>query len=374
MSETKKTKLQTFVLALGILVAVVAVVVLVFSIMLNATQPVNGYRGGDTVFMAYARFCNAMRKSLIGKADYYEPDPIAAASFVFGLFCCLVGTAWLVLAIIKKKFLHIVYFFTSILVGFGVSFGFFLGTESDWYDWHIYSAKSPLGALIFILAYVLLIAYTAFFVLNILSLVKLGKNEKAEEAKEEEPAKVEEKKEPAVEEKKEEAPKAEEKPAPAVVKEEPKAEEEKKEVAPKAEEKPAEKAKEEPKAEEKPAEKKEPAKKAESKKEAKPAEKKESKPAEKKAPAKKAEAKPAAEKKEAAKSSKAPVERKEGAPRSYHITQHPNGGWQVKGAGSAKALKLFPTQLEAIKYARELEKTTGVSFRVHSMSGKIRKA
>ena len=151
------------------------------------------------------------------------------------------------------------------------------------------------------------------------------------------------------------------------------------EVAPKAEEKPAEKAKEEPKAEEKPAEKKEPAKKAESKKESKPAEKKapakkESKPAEKKAPAKKAEAKPAAEKKEAAKSSKAPVERKEGAPRSYHITQHPNGGWQVKGAGSAKALKLFPTQLEAIKYARELEKTTGVSFRVHSMSGKIRKA
>lgn len=340
MYKTKKTKFQTFVLALGILVAVVAVAVLVFSIILNATQPLNAYHykgsSGDTVFMAYARFCNAMRKFFIGKADYYEPDSIAVVSFVFGLFCCLAGTAWLVLAIIKKKFIHIVYFFASVLVGFGVSFGFFLRTESDHYDWHIYSAKSPYGALIFVLACVLLIAYTTFFVLNILSLVKLGKKEKAEEAKEE-PAKVEEKKEPAVEEKKEE----------------PKTEEEKKEVASKSEEKPAEKAKEEPKAEEKPAEKKEPTKKA---------------------PAKKAEAKPAAEKKEAAKSSKAPVERKEGAPRSYHITQHPNGGWQVKGAGSAKALKLFPTQLEAIKYARELEKTTGVSFRVHSMSGKIRKA
>ena len=245
MSETKKTKLQTFVLALGILVAVVAVVVLIFSIMLNATQPLNAYHykgsSGDTVFMAYARFCNAMRKSLIGQADYYKPDEVATSSFLFGLFCCLAGTAWLVLAIIKKKFIHIVYFFASVLVGFGVSFGFFLGTESEHYKWMPnYASQSGLGFLIFVLAYVLLIAYTAFFVLNILSLVKLGKKEKAEEAKEE-PAKVEEKKEPAVEEKKEE-PKAEEKPAPAVVKEEPKAEEEKKEEAPKAEEKPAEKA------------------------------------------------------------------------------------------------------------------------------------
>ena len=58
--------------------------------------------------------------------------------------------------------------------------------------------------------------------------------------------------------------------------------------------------------------------------------------------------------------------------RTYHITKQPNGEWQVKLAGGQKAIKLFPTQREAIAFARGLVESRGGSYRIHSVKGKIR--
>lgn len=441
MSKEKKTAFQKFVLALGILVAVAALASLAVGLVFAFTAPANGYHGmfsgadGDRPLLAYARFCNAIRKALVGETDAYVPDEAATSSFVFGVICCVLGLIWLIMAAVKKKFIHMVYFLAAIATGFVVSFGFFLATECEAYHWKagwdLGEGPNLLATIVIIASMVLLVAFIAFFVLNLISLIKVRKPAKkaAEEDEEEEaveePKKEEKPAEEAKPEVKEEPVVAAEPEAKEEPKEEPKVEEQPKEepkeepVPAPVEEKPAEEKKEEKPAEEKkpaakkapakkPAEKKEPAKKeeapkAEPKKEPakkEPAKKAEPKKAEpkkaepKKEPAKKAEPKKAEPKKEAApKAEKKPAEKpapkaeekpaaakgekptpRKDAPRSYHISQHPNGGWQVKGAGSEKALKRFPTQAEAIKYARDLEKSSGVSFRVHSMKGKIRKA
>lgn len=416
MSKTQKTKLQKFVLVLGIVVSVAALALLTCAIVFCIKTPANGYHGafsgvdGDKPLLAYARFCNAIRKALFGGVDTYEPDSAAVSSFILGLACCILGVIWLVFAAVKKKFIHFLYFVASIAVGFVVSFGYFLGTKNEAYHWDW--LQYPLAVVVYSFAYILFIAYVAFFVLNLISLIKIKKAPKAEKEEEKEepaPAVEEKKEEPVKEEKPAEEVKAEEKPAEPVVAEQPKEEKAEKVEEAKPEEKPIEEPKEEKKEEEKPApkkapvakkpaEKKEPAKKAEPKKEPakkpeekkEPAKKAEPKPAEKKEPAKKAEAKPAPkadEKSEPAKKAEPkpaakPAEKKEpaeakrraGAPSAYHIAQHPNGGWKVQGAKSEKALKIFPTQAEAIKYAKELAKNAGVPFRVHSRAGKIRKA
>ena len=125
---------------------------------------------------------------------------------------------------------------------------------------------------------------------------------------------------------------------------------------------------EEPEEEEEEEEKPAPAKKAEPKKPAKKAPEKK--------PAKKAEPKKAPAKKAAPK--KAPiVETAEGKEivKAYHISQRKElKKWQVKGAGSEKAVKLFDTQKEAIEYANELSAKNGAAVRVHSRAGKMRKA
>ncbi len=58
----------------------------------------------------------------------------------------------------------------------------------------------------------------------------------------------------------------------------------------------------------------------------------------------------------------------------YHVSHHPSEDkWQVKLAKGEKALKLFDTQLEAIQYAKEVSKSQGGSIRLHSVNGRIRK-
>ena len=115
--------------------------------------------------------------------------------------------------------------------------------------------------------------------------------------------------------------------------------------------------------------KKEPAKKAEPKKETKETTNKKStnKGGTKVAVAKKEAApakKPAAKKEEPAKFN--------GKARVYHISQHENG-YKVKLAGGEKAIKTFKTQKEAIAYAKELVKTQGGTYLIHSLDGSIRK-
>lgn len=62
-----------------------------------------------------------------------------------------------------------------------------------------------------------------------------------------------------------------------------------------------------------------------------------------------------------------------GKARTYHISKVPDKGWQVKLATGKKAIKYFPTQNEAINYAKSLADTQGGSIRIHSKKGKIRK-
>ena len=96
---------------------------------------------------------------------------------------------------------------------------------------------------------------------------------------------------------------------------------------------------------------------------AKPVAKKEVKPA-----AKKAESKPVAKKVAAKK-----PEPKAAAVKNYHISQREDGKWQVKGAKAEKALKLFDTQAEAIKYAKATAGNQEGNFTIHKKDGKIRK-
>lgn len=62
-----------------------------------------------------------------------------------------------------------------------------------------------------------------------------------------------------------------------------------------------------------------------------------------------------------------------GKTRTYHISKVEGKGWQVKLATGKKAIKFFPTQKEAIAYAKSLSLTQGGSVRIHSVKGKMRK-
>lgn len=59
----------------------------------------------------------------------------------------------------------------------------------------------------------------------------------------------------------------------------------------------------------------------------------------------------------------------------YHISYHDRRlkTWKVKAENAGRALKVFPTQKEAIVYANDCIKKSGGSIRVHSMTGQIRK-
>lgn len=58
--------------------------------------------------------------------------------------------------------------------------------------------------------------------------------------------------------------------------------------------------------------------------------------------------------------------------KNQHITKHPNGGWQVKGAGNSKATKLFKTQHEAENFGRKIAKNQKSELITHGMNGRIR--
>ena len=61
----------------------------------------------------------------------------------------------------------------------------------------------------------------------------------------------------------------------------------------------------------------------------------------------------------------------------YHVSKRENDGreWKVFIQGSTKEIKLFPTQLEALEYAKNLckNKNDGSYVMLHGLDGKIRK-
>ncbi|TQR33633.1 DUF2188 domain-containing protein [Lysinibacillus sphaericus] len=58
--------------------------------------------------------------------------------------------------------------------------------------------------------------------------------------------------------------------------------------------------------------------------------------------------------------------------KNQHITPHPNGGFQVKGAGNSKATKIFNTQHEAIQYGRDIAINQNSELLIHNKQGRIR--
>lgn len=58
--------------------------------------------------------------------------------------------------------------------------------------------------------------------------------------------------------------------------------------------------------------------------------------------------------------------------KSYHVTPHPKGGWQVKVAGGKRATAVVPTQGSAIRIATGKAKTHRCELIVHNKKGQIR--
>lgn len=406
MGKSKKSvKVSTLIYAISGVIALVGALLLVL---------LSGMFQNSIV--EYARFANYILKSLLGQSAIgYPTDVFANLSYISGMLICLVGLIWMILSLTKKRPAGIAYFLSSIALGFVVSYNLFLFVKIDAYSWNyagvvLSDSAAHLTETLLLIVFTTFVAITliAFVVTMIVHLRALFVKEKVVEkvvtpSKKEETAKAiakkeETKKEEKVVALKEEAKKEE-------VKEEVKPEPKKEEKAsePVKEEKKAEPVKEEAKPE--PAKEAAPAKKEEKKaepvtkaapkkeeKKVEPAkEEKKAEPAKKAAPAKKAEPaeeeKKVAPKKEAAPVKKEPAkvetpnEEVEGDEETkqrakvYHVSRHAaSGKWQVKLAGGKVAIKLFDTQLEAIKYAKELAANQEGSIRVHSLKGKMRKA
>jgi len=58
--------------------------------------------------------------------------------------------------------------------------------------------------------------------------------------------------------------------------------------------------------------------------------------------------------------------------RNQHVTKHPSGGWQVKGAGNTKATARTTTQKEAIQIARGIAINQKSELSIHGTDGRIR--
>lgn len=60
------------------------------------------------------------------------------------------------------------------------------------------------------------------------------------------------------------------------------------------------------------------------------------------------------------------------APKTQRVTPRPEGGWQHKGDGNARATRITQTQKEAIESAVEVAKRQGGEVVIHGEDGKIR--
>ena len=58
--------------------------------------------------------------------------------------------------------------------------------------------------------------------------------------------------------------------------------------------------------------------------------------------------------------------------KNQHVTPHPDGGWQVKGAGNARATVRTSTQKESIDIARTIARHQQSELVIHRPNGQIR--
>lgn len=55
-----------------------------------------------------------------------------------------------------------------------------------------------------------------------------------------------------------------------------------------------------------------------------------------------------------------------------HVVPRDNDGWAVRKEGASRASKIFTTQADAVKYARELAQKEKAELYVHRRDGTIR--
>ncbi len=58
----------------------------------------------------------------------------------------------------------------------------------------------------------------------------------------------------------------------------------------------------------------------------------------------------------------------------YHVTKHPDGGWQVVLGGGSKVIRHTKTQEEAFKIAKEFAESKNTTVYLHGKKGSIRGA
>ena len=58
--------------------------------------------------------------------------------------------------------------------------------------------------------------------------------------------------------------------------------------------------------------------------------------------------------------------------KNQHVTPHPDGGWQVKGAGNSRATVRTETQKEAIDIARDIARNQESELFIHGENRRIR--
>ncbi len=58
-------------------------------------------------------------------------------------------------------------------------------------------------------------------------------------------------------------------------------------------------------------------------------------------------------------------------PESHHVVPNPDGGWDVKRGGAARASGHFDTKADAVERGREISRNQGTEFRIHNRDGKI---
>lgn len=60
-----------------------------------------------------------------------------------------------------------------------------------------------------------------------------------------------------------------------------------------------------------------------------------------------------------------------GGGKNVHVGPHPNGGWQAKKEGGARAIAVTPTKKEAEKIGREVAKKEGSELVIRGENGRI---
>lgn len=57
--------------------------------------------------------------------------------------------------------------------------------------------------------------------------------------------------------------------------------------------------------------------------------------------------------------------------KNQHVTPHPGGGWQVKGAGNKRATVVARTKKETIPIATKIARNQKSELVIHGRNGKI---